>query len=229
MANFNTHLSTGFLVTAVVAIVGYKAGILDNQQLITCTILGTAGGLLPDIDSNNSTPIKIFFNLASIISAFLLVMYWKNELGLLYLLGLWGVVFVSIRLFIFEVFTEITVHRGVIHSVPFMAMLALMLVSFNYYFLQTPSVSSWLYGLFLFLGSMVHLILDEMYSVNLMNMQIKRSFGTAFKFYHHKSAVYFLVVYLLLVILWIFAPPFTDFWQKIADVATWERLWAEMI
>ncbi len=221
MANFNTHLSVGFSVTAFFAIVGYKAGILDNHQLIICTILGTAGGLLPDIDAHNSTPIKIFFNLISTVTAFVLVMHWRSSLSLLYLLTLWLVGFISIRYLLFGIFTRITVHRGVIHSVPYMAMVALGLVSFNYYYLQTANVSSWLYGLFLFIGSMVHLILDEIYSVNIMNMQIKRSFGTALKFYKANDGGYFLLVYVLVGLLIFYAPPFAPFWHELTDPLTW--------
>lgn len=221
MANFNTHLSVGFLVSAFSAVIGYKAGILESHELVVCTILGTTGGLLPDIDSNNSTPIKLFFNLISAVTAFALIIYWRSYLQLLYLLVLGLLVFVTIRYLVFGIFTKITVHRGVIHSVPYMAMLALGLVSFSYYYLQIPSVISWLYGLFLFIGSMVHLILDEIYSVNLMNMKIKRSFGTAFKFYKHDDGGYFLLVYVLVGLLIFYAPPFAEFWHKLTDPLTW--------
>ncbi len=57
----------------------------------------------------------------------------------------------------------------------------------SYFVLEAALTASWFYGLFLFGGAMVHLLLDEMYSVNLMGMTMKRSSGTAMKFYQHKD------------------------------------------
>ncbi len=229
MANFNTHLSGGFFVSAITAIIGYKAEILDHEQLLLCTAIGTLGGLLPDIDSTNSTPVKIAFNLSSLILAFSLVIFWKHSLPLIPMIATWMVALFVIRFLIFKVFMKMTVHRGVIHSIPYMAMLAMILVYVNYYFLHTPVIASWLYGLFLFIGSMVHLILDEIYSVNLMNMTVKRSFGTALKIYKQKNGLYFLLVYSILAYLIYYAPPFTEFWQRLTDPVTWLFLKGELL
>lgn len=224
MANFSTHLAGGFAVSAVTALIGYKAGLISDNQLILCTLIGTAGGLLPDIDSDNSTPIKIGFSLLSLIVAFALVIYWRSTFSLAMMIGVWIGGFLTMRYAIFELFTRITVHRGVIHSVPYMAIMALGLVSICYYLLGVSAVSSWFYGIFLFVGSMVHLLLDEMYSVNLLGMKIKRSFGTALKFYQQEDALLYLIIYAVLSTMLYFAPPIHEFNARLTDPITWELL-----
>jgi hypothetical protein len=46
---------------------------------------------------------------------------------------------------------------------------------------RSPGRRRWLAGGFLLIGFLTHLILDEMYSVDVLGNHIKRSFGTAFK------------------------------------------------
>ena len=45
---------------------------------------------------------------------------------------------------------------------------------------------AWLAAAFMFIGYMVHLTLDEIYSVDVMDTRIKASFGTAIKFLDNK-------------------------------------------
>lgn len=221
MANFKTHLSGGFVVSGILGIVGYKAGLLGGHEFLICVALGTIGGLLPDIDSDNSTPIKLGFDVASLMVAFSLVMHWRSELSLLSLIALWLAGYGFMRYGIFYLFTKITVHRGIIHSVPYMAVLALGLVSLNYYFMDTPATTSWFYGLFLFIGAMVHLGLDEAYSVDLLNHRMKRSSGTAMKLYRDRERYWYVLLYALIAMAIFIAPPFAPFWNKLTDPITW--------
>ncbi len=89
MANFNTHLNGAFMVSGVMSLTVYKAGLIDDSGFLLCVALGTIGGLLPDLDSDNSTPIKLGFNITSFVFAFGLVMHWRSELSLLALMMLW--------------------------------------------------------------------------------------------------------------------------------------------
>ena len=187
------------------------------------------GGLLPDLDSDNSTPIKLGFNITSFIFAFGLVMHWRDDLSLLALVALWLAGYASMRYVVFNIFTTLTVHRGVIHSVPYMAILGLGLTCLAYFGLQLPLTASWFYGLFLFGGAMVHLALDELYSVNLMGMKMKRSSGTAMKFYQHKDKWWYLLLYVLLAALVTFAPPFAPFWEQLQDPTPWAQLKVGML
>lgn len=221
------------MASGVASLTVYKAGLIDDSGFLMCVMLGTVGGLLPDLDSDNSTPIKLGFNLISFVFAFALVMHWRSELSLLSLMVLWLAGYAFMRYVVFYIFTNLTVHRGVIHSVPYMMILGLGLTCLSYYVLQASLSASWFYGLFLFTGAMVHLLLDELYSVNLSNMKMKRSSGTAMKFYQHKDKWWYLLLYVILALLLYIAPPFDTFWQQVSDPAAWAKLklglWPELI
>ena len=224
MANFNTHLNVAFAASGIMALTVFKAGLIDDSSFLLCVALGTMGGMLPDLDSDNSTPIKLGFNITSFVFAFGLVMHWRDDLSLLALVALWLAGYAFMRYVVFNIFTTLTVHRGVIHSVPYMAILGLGLTCLAYFGLQVSLNASWFYGLFLFGGAMVHLLLDELYSVNLMGATMKRSSGTAMKLYQHKDKWWYLLLYILLALLIYFAPPFDTFWQQLRDPAPWEQL-----
>ena len=60
MANFNTHLavaSVGSGLCATVALAGHAA---PNNYLLTLTLAGTIGGILPDIDLRGSSGAHAF-------------------------------------------------------------------------------------------------------------------------------------------------------------------------
>lgn len=218
MANFKTHLNVAFAVSGTLALAAYKIDLLNHQSFLLCVALGTIGGLLPDLDSDNSRPLKIGFDVLSLVVAFFVVICWKDELTLLLLLLAWLLSYVFMRYFVFSMFTKITVHRGIIHSVPYMAVLALALVSVSFYVFHRSAVDSWLYGIFLLLGSLVHLILDEIYSVNLSGLKIKKSFGTALKFYQSSQSQYYVLLYALLAALWFIAPNFIPAYTQIKSL-----------
>ena len=229
MANFNTHLNGAFAVSGIAALTIYKTGLIEDSGFLMCVALGTIGGLLPDLDSDNSTPIKLGFNLASFMFAFGLVMHWRDELSLLALMALWLAGYGFMRYVVFYIFTTMTVHRGVIHSVPYMAILGLGLTCLSYFVMDNALITSWFYGLFLFGGALVHLSLDELYSVNLSGMKMKRSSGTAMKFYQHRDKWWYLLLYAVLALLVYFAPPFEPFWEQVHDPAPWAQLRVGML
>ena len=55
-------------------------------------------------------------------------------------------------------------------------------------------------------GYVVHLLLDELYSLNLFGSRSKRSLGTAFKFWTPHSGAATLAVYLLCLAAFVLAP-----------------------
>ena len=50
-----------------------------------------------------------------------------------------------------------------------------------------PAHSAWLTGLFVLIGFIIHLVLDEIYSVDVEGAVIKKSFGTALKLFDYHS------------------------------------------
>ena len=62
MANFNTHLAVaavGSGLCATVALAGHAA---PQNYLLTLTLAGTIGGILPDIDLDKAIPSRILFS-----------------------------------------------------------------------------------------------------------------------------------------------------------------------
>ena len=70
-------------------------------------------------------------------------------------------------------------------------------------------------------GAIVHLLLDEMFSVNLLGLSVKKSFGTAFKVFKFDQIGWYLGLYAILAALIVFAPPFKVFWQTLQDPISW--------
>ena len=58
---------------------------------------------------------------------------------------------------------------------------AFLMTCVSFYFLEWDGLHAWLNGLFLAIGFIVHLVLDELYSVDVSNARMKKSFGSALK------------------------------------------------
>lgn len=189
-------------------------GVVGFFEMIILTIIGMIGGLLPDIDLDTSKISQIGFTFASLFGAsFLMVLFinyrpshFGKSLEPIDMIIVWGVLFLILKFIVFWLFSKFTKHRGMVHSIPYMAVLSLGFVLLSFYFLKLPPTLSWLFGLFLFFGSVVHLILDEIYSVNVYGLKIKKSFGSALKFYDPKKPLQYTTLYLILFALWFLAP-----------------------
>ncbi|MEC7118901.1 MAG: metal-dependent hydrolase, partial [Pseudomonadota bacterium] len=192
--------------------------------LIVCVVVGTIGGLLPDIDSNHSKPLTVGFRIFSMLIAFGMVIWFSSRLALLELLLVWAVTYYVMQQGVFKLFTQTTVHRGVIHSVPYTLLFGLITVYFCFYGVGLSAKESWLLGSFICFGALVHLLLDEAYSVDLMGVRIKRSFGTAFKFYQTRHWYWYALLYLTVWVGWYFAPSAHDFVMVFGQPDTWQML-----
>jgi hypothetical protein len=79
------------------------------------------------------------------------------------------------------IFHRLSVHRGIWHSILAGVFCAAATAIIFKSLLERHEGVAWLAGGFLFVGYLVHLILDELYSVDVMDTRIKSSFGTALK------------------------------------------------
>jgi membrane-bound metal-dependent hydrolase YbcI (DUF457 family) len=93
----------------------------------------------------------------------------------------WFGLFLGVRFLLFETFARFTVHRGIWHSWLAVAFATLATVTISYRLLDQVPRAAWVAGLMVGLGYFTHLCLDEIYSVDLFNTRVKRSFGTALK------------------------------------------------
>ncbi len=181
MANFQGHLHGAALVSGGAALGAYSLGWVDQGQTQWLFFIGVVGGVLPDIDSDNSVPVRSFFTLVGVMLAFWMSFFFIDRLPGWTLLPLWAGVFLSVRYGIFEIFTRLTVHRGIWHSLLALLFSALAGVNLTYHFFHWKPWDAWLAGLFIALGYLTHLLLDELFSVDLLGRRLKQSFGSAMK------------------------------------------------
>ncbi len=181
MASFVTHLYGAALVSSVAALGLYSAGLAGPQQTQTFFVLGVAGGLLPDIDSDASKPVRGFFTLLAVALAFFVAFALVGRLHLLDVSLIWLATFVSVRFGVFEAFARFTIHRGMWHSWLAAALAALATANAAHHLVGTQAREAWVAGGFVALGYLTHLCLDELASVDLWGHRMRRSFGTALK------------------------------------------------
>ncbi len=181
MADFNVHLYGAATSSGLAALSVHSLGWTGPRQVLVCFLVGVAGGLLPDIDCPKSTPIRGFFTLIGLVLAFSMTFSFAGRFPLMGLALIWALVFVTVRYGVFVLFARYTVHRGIWHSG--LAALAAGLASANlaYHAVGLTAWESWLAGLFMVLGYLTHLCLDEIASVDLQGRRIRRSLGSALK------------------------------------------------
>ncbi|UHD15749.1 metal-dependent hydrolase [Thiocapsa bogorovii] len=181
MANFQTHLNGGIFVSVAAVLGLHGAGLVEQGATLGYFALGVAGSLLPDIDADASKPVRAFFNVLGVAVAFAMTLPLIGRFLPLEVALIWVGVFLCVRYLIFELFARVTVHRGIWHSWLGIAAAALATVNIAYWMMERSAEAAWVAGLMVGIGYLTHLVLDELYSVDLLNSRVKRSFGTALK------------------------------------------------
>ncbi len=181
MANFKTHISVAAALSGCLATGFLEVGIAAPKDVWLYFALGTLGGILPDIDANNSIPGRMLFSFFAMVLAFLTLFSRANAYSIVELSILWMVTYMVVRYIIFQMFAKLTVHRGIFHSILAAIFFCFLTTDISYYLFSLNALNAWVAGLFVFIGYLIHLILDEMYSVDLIGTKIKKSFGTALK------------------------------------------------
>ncbi len=217
MANFQTHFTGAVVVSGIGASAALTTGLFTPGDVIILWLLGSFGGLLPDIDADDSIAIRVIFNLFGITLAFFSIFWLYQDVSILSLWGFAALTFTLTRFVLMPIFEQFTVHRATLHSITAALLFGLVTVCIADILGEAP-VFAWATGLFISAGMLLHLLLDELYSVDLTNVRIKRSFGTAFKLvdtrYPWHSAAQVAGIALLLFI----APP-TD--ELLAKIDNW--------
>ena len=204
MANFKTHITVSTFVSATLSIGLLKVGVVDEYKSIVLLILGVVGELAPDIDSDSSIPLRYFFTLFSVIFAFI-VMFCNSSYPILYMLFIWVASFIFSQVILFKVFVNLTDHRGIFHSIVMAFFLSFITVIVAYEF-SVGSTFAYFCGLFVLVGVATHLILDEIFSVDVLNNRLKKSFGTALKFYYKNDIKASIFLYILTIALFFKLP-----------------------
>jgi hypothetical protein len=226
MANFNTHFVVGAGASSFVSGTLLAMGSINSTEALMAFAFGTVGSLLPDIDANRSKTIELAFTLFAMLSTVLMIFVQVNRYSLIEMFIMAIFLFIVLRYGVIELFRKVSVHRGMFHSVPVAIIWGLgtsILVKHIFYI---DDFIAWIYGVMVTFGYLVHLILDEIYSVDLKNRKIKKSFGTAMKLYKidtnfaiiQTATLYVFIVYLLKE-----APDSSELTDILLNSDSWER------
>ena len=216
MANFNTHLSIATGASLSAALIAVNVHLIASGDMPWLIFLGALGGLLPDIDASNSKPVKLLFNVLALMGVTGALQVFKNNYEPYPLLMIVAGTYLLIRYVVFALFNRLTVHRGAFHSLLAAVFFALLMTCISYHFLHWSVLHAWLNGLFIALGFIVHLLLDELYSVDLSNTRMKNSFGTALKLFSHSNMNASALLAILTILLYWMAPspmPLVKVWK----------------
>ncbi|MBI3409950.1 MAG: metal-dependent hydrolase [Planctomycetes bacterium] len=180
MANFYGHFTTSAVLAAGYGAAGAWYGHFDWGVVALASGLTTIGGLTPDLDSDNSTPVRELFALAGAVFPLFLIPRLRRmgltlEEGLAIMIG----AYLFIRYGLSYVLKRVSVHRGMFHSIP--ALIISGLAVYNVYHNDDRRLRLYMAG-GMMLGFLSHLILDEIFAVDLRGLpRFKSSFGTALK------------------------------------------------
>jgi hypothetical protein len=182
MAGFRTHITVSTVTGVGYGLWGYQCG----APIETCLLAGSlcsVSGMLPDLDSDSGRPVQEMSAFAAAVVPLLMLerfetLGWSRETMAVAGAGIYA----AIRFGAAEIFKRYTVHRGMWHSLP--ACLACGLLAFLIVAGQDIAIRLFKAGA-VSLGFLTHLILDEIWSFQLRSgkLNVKRSFGTALKFF----------------------------------------------
>ncbi len=214
MAGFKVHAATAFAFSVSFASYVSVSNHFPLPWGIVLGALGVIGGLLPDIDSGETKIARYSGLLAGAILSLVTFLFFEAS-------SLLFNYFVAFILFIpFVKITQMGVknwmtHRGVFHSIP-MGILLSIAVFHLFDLLNFPHIYSLYCAGFLGGGYLIHLVLDELWSLR-KGISKHSSFGTAlqiFRFVFWKS---FLATYALLAVV-VYKTPFLKTWIQKSTV-----------
>ena len=187
MANFETHLTIATTGSGLLSIAYLGAGIANPAEAVGFWLAGTLGGILPDIDADHSTAVKSIFTLMGALLASLVMISQASSYSIFELWIIGGATFAIVRYPLLNIFYRFTVHRGIFHSILTGAFFWFLATATCWHIFDLEATLSWTFGFFIFAGFIIHLSLDEIFSVDLMGTNIKRSFGTALELFDYSN------------------------------------------
>lgn len=234
MANFTTHIAVGTIVSGALATLTLAADVIAPENLIPVTMAGVLGSVLPDIDLKESRPSRAMFAGLGIFFSFAVLFSIADRYSIVELWVLWLGTLALVRYGLHTAFHHLAVHRGTWHSIlaGLFCAAATAVVFGNV--LDRHAGVAWLAGGFMLIGYLVHLTLDEVYSVDVADRRLKNSFGTALKFFdrRHPYAAGGMLAALVLAV-WLAPSPSTfvnglssrDMWAGLNDKLLPKERW----
>jgi len=201
MADFKTHITLSTGLGIAYGSIGYWQ---YDLPMGTCVIAGglcSLAGMLPDLDSDSGIPVretKLFTS--AVVPMLMMERFERMGMSHASMVFAGGALYFFIRFFVWSMFKRYTRHRGMWHSIPAActtAVLAFLLCS-------SPDITIRLFQAWaVLLGFMSHLLLDEIYSVDINGRRLKKSFGTAMKFWGRNRWANFSTYGKLIAVAWL--------------------------
>ena len=229
MANFTTHIAVGTVVSGALATLTLAADVIAPENLLAVTMAGVLGSVLPDIDLKDSRPSQALFGGLAVFLSFAVLFTVAYKFSIAEMWLIWLGTLIGVRYGGQAIFHRFSYHRGIWHSI---------LAAFFFWFLTAVVFKfvlnrhegvAWLAGGFMFMGYMTHLVLDEIYSVDVMGTRIKSSFGTAVKLFDRKRMGDSAVVAMATVAAFAFTPPAKTFVNGILSRDMWTSLQQKLL
>lgn len=203
MGNFVHHNIGGIIAGTSCGVLGYMYASVPLPESVSAGVLCYISSLLPDIDSPVSKPAEFVVNICSALVPTLLFSYFSEyHLRTSSYITLAMVGYLATGILIKQIIRRITVHRGIIHSIPMSvlwgAIVFILLRKEDSIIQNSMSLSA-------ISGFIVHLLIDEMFSVVDISggtFMPKRSFGTALKLTGMSAFSTILMYVFLSVVLW---------------------------
>ena len=224
MANFPTHIGVGTVVSGALATVALATDVVAPKDLVAVTLAGVLGSILPDIDLKDSRPSRAMFSGLAVFFSFAVLFSVESRYSIVEMLILWLGTLLFVRYVGKEIFFRFSYHRGIWHSFLAMAFCAFLTAWIYSRLLQRDPAVAWLAAGFLSVGFLTHLILDEIYSVDVMDTRIKASFGTALKLVDTKHWGHSAAMAAATILAFMVTPPTKVFVENITSRALWSEL-----
>lgn len=186
MAGFETHIGFSTVLGVGYGALGYYWGLPVESCLLSAGLCSLSG-MLPDLDSDSGVPVRETMSLTAAVVPMLLIervreLGWSHEIIVLAAAAM----YLLVRFGVAALFQRFTVHRGMWHSIPacltagFLAFLLVSGYNLDVRLFKAGAVV---------LGFLSHLVLDEIWSFGIRGgrLQVKKSFGTALKFWGKDS------------------------------------------
>jgi hypothetical protein len=215
LANFKVHFNAGAVSSGILSSSFLALDMVSPLQSGLFLFLGIVGSILPDIDSNNSVPLRVGFNVLTLVISFLVLFKIAVDYSVVEMIIIWFLTFWFMKKIVLKLFNKYTRHRGIFHSIPAGVLFGLVVVIVLYHIFGFYHFHAWLGGFFIFFGYLVHLVLDEMYSVDFSGRKLKKSFGTALKFYDKNNFESNIYIYSSIIFTFLFVPSFSEFFYVV--------------
>ncbi|WP_277985092.1 metal-dependent hydrolase [Salinicola tamaricis] len=206
MANFRTHFGVASVGGLIASQAGWQASLYGLWQAAAITGLVTFGGILPDIDADNSRAVRLIFQILALIAIVVAVLLLQHRVTPAQLFAACGATYLAVRYLASALFARFTVHRGLWHSLLAAALSGLATAAASFTLLGSrhvwPGCTAWRYPRLSHPSGAGRTLQRRSHRA-----RFKRSFGTALKPFDWKAPGSSLMLLLTSIHLIAWLPP----------------------